>query len=104
MRILWKYLKPQKKLFFFLYLWRLLLSLKEQDITDTISDISESRKQITILIAHRLSTIMHADVIYVLEKGKIVETGNHDELLQQKGWYYAMRRQQVGKRRIVPVG
>jgi len=46
---------------------------------------------------------MHADVIYVLEKGKIVETGNHDELLQQKGLYCAMRRQQVGKRRIVPV-
>lgn len=78
-------------------------SLTEQDITNTIRDISESREQITILIAHRLSTIMHADVIYVLEQGKIVETGNHDELLQQKGLYYAMWRQQVGERRIITV-
>ena len=74
-------------------------SLTEQGITDTIRDISESREQITILIAHRLSTVMHADVIYVLEKGKITETGSHETLLQQKGLYYAMWRQQVGERR-----
>jgi ATP-binding cassette subfamily B protein len=42
---------------------------------------------------------MHADVIYVLEKGKITETGRHDELLRQKGLYYAMWRQQIGERR-----
>jgi ATP-binding cassette, subfamily B, bacterial len=74
-------------------------SLTEEDITNTIREISASREQITILIAHRLSTIMHADVIYVLEKGKVVEIGTHDELLQQKGLYYAMWRQQVGERR-----
>jgi ATP-binding cassette, subfamily B, bacterial len=74
-------------------------SLTEEDITNTIRNISEAREQITILIAHRLSTIMHADVIYVLEKGKIVETGSHQNLLQQKGLYYAMWRQQVGERR-----
>ena len=76
-------------------------SLTEEDITNTIRDISASREQITILIAHRLSTIMHADVIYVLEKGKIVETGSHNELLVQKGLYYAMWRQQVGERRVI---
>lgn len=74
-------------------------SLTEEDITRTIRQISASREQMTILIAHRLSTIMHADIIYVLEKGKIVETGSHDELLEEKGLYYAMWRQQVGERR-----
>ncbi len=74
-------------------------SLTEEEITRTIRKFSGSREQITILIAHRLSTIMHADVIYVLEKGKIIETGSHETLLLQKGLYYAMWRQQVGERR-----
>jgi ATP-binding cassette subfamily B protein len=42
---------------------------------------------------------MHADCIYVLERGRIVESGGHDELLDRKGLYYAMWRQQVGERR-----
>ncbi len=74
-------------------------SLTEEEITTTIRTISESREQIVISIAHRLSTIMHADTIYVLEKGHITETGTHNGLLQQKGLYYAMWRQQVGERR-----
>lgn len=74
-------------------------SITEEQITGTIRQFSGSHDRITILIAHRLSTIMHADVIYVLEKGKITETGNHDQLLQQKGLYYAMWRQQSGERR-----
>lgn len=74
-------------------------SLTEEDITNTIRDISTSRDQISILIAHRLSTILHADVIYVMEAGKIVETGSHQGLLEQKGLYYALWRQQIGERR-----
>lgn len=74
-------------------------SLTEEEITDTIRSISREGNQITILIAHRLSTIMHADRIYVLEKGDVVETGNHDRLLEEKGLYYAMWRQQIGERK-----
>jgi len=74
-------------------------SLTEEEITDTIRDISQQGNQVTILIAHRLSTIMHADRIYVLEKGEVVETGNHEKLLEEKGLYYAMWRQQIGERK-----
>jgi ATP-binding cassette, subfamily B, bacterial len=74
-------------------------SLTEEDITQTIREVSAERNQVTILIAHRLSTIMHADRIYVLEKGLVVETGNHDSLLDEKGLYYAMWRQQIGERK-----
>ncbi len=74
-------------------------SLTEEEITNTIRDISAMKEQITILIAHRLSTIMHADKIYVLEKGDVVETGSHEALLEEKGLYYAMWRQQIGERK-----
>ena len=74
-------------------------SLTEEEITATIRDVAAHRDVITILIAHRLSTIMHADRIFVLERGRIVESGPHAELLEQKGLYYAMWRQQIGERR-----
>jgi len=74
-------------------------SITEEEITQTIREVSSKGNQITVLIAHRLSTIMHADRIYVLERGEIAETGNHTELLEKKGLYYAMWRQQIGERR-----
>jgi ATP-binding cassette subfamily B protein len=43
---------------------------------------------------------MHADRIYVLEKGRVVETGRHQELIELKGLYYAMWRQQIGERKM----
>lgn len=78
-------------------------SLTEEEITDTIKDVSSQQNQVTILIAHRLSTIMHADRIYVLEKGSVIETGNHQSLLEEKGLYYAMWRQQIGERKSLHV-
>ncbi len=77
-------------------------SLTEEEISRTMREVASSRDVITILIAHRLSTVMHADRIYVLERGKIVEVGQHDDLLRQTGLYYAMWRQQVGERRAIP--
>jgi len=74
-------------------------SITEEDITNTIKAISSLSEQITILIAHRLSTIMHADRIYVLEQGEVVETGTHESLLHEKGLYFAMWRQQIGEKR-----
>jgi ATP-binding cassette subfamily B protein len=77
-------------------------SLTEEEISRTMRDVAEDADVITVLIAHRLSTVLHADRIYVLEQGRIVEQGHHDELLDRKGLYYAMWRQQVGERRTTP--
>jgi ATP-binding cassette subfamily B protein len=79
-------------------------SLTEEEISRTIREVATNQEAITILIAHRLSTVMHADRIYVLERGHIVEFGKHAELLEQKGLYYAMWRQQVGEREAVAQG
>jgi ATP-binding cassette subfamily B protein len=74
-------------------------SLTEEEINETIKQVSKNNEQITILIAHRLSTVMHADRIYVLEHGEIVEQGKHEQLVAEKGLYYAMWRQQIGERK-----
>lgn len=76
-------------------------SITEEEISNTIRRITAERQHITVMIAHRLSTIMYADRIYVLEKGHIIETGSHSELLDIKGLYYAMWRQQIGEREVL---
>ena len=76
-------------------------SITEEEITETVRELSSRKEHITILIAHRLSTIMHADRIFVLERGKIVEQGGHARLLEDKGLYYAMWRQQIGERKHI---
>jgi ATP-binding cassette subfamily B protein len=78
-------------------------SLTEEEISSTIRDVSAQSNHITILIAHRLSTIMHADRIYVLEQGEVIETGTHKNLLDKTGLYYAMWRQQQGERKKLQI-
>lgn len=73
-------------------------SLVEAKITETITNISQDNHDlITVLVAHRLSTIMHADCIYVLEAWEIVEQGTHHSLVDEKGLYFALWRQQGGR-------
>lgn len=72
-------------------------SITEKAITETIRGIEQLRPDLmTVLVAHRLSTVSHADRIYVLEKGKIVEQGDQQGLLQAKGLFAALWREQVG--------
>ncbi len=78
-------------------------SLTEEGITETIRSVAARRDVITLMIAHRLSTVFHADRIFVLEQGGIVESGRHAELVERKGLYYAMWRQQIGERRSSPI-
>jgi ATP-binding cassette subfamily B protein len=73
-------------------------SITEQEVTASVREVSGSRQHMVILIAHRLSTIAHANTIYVLERGRVVETGSHDALVEARGLYYAMWRQQIGER------
>ncbi|HYC80106.1 MAG TPA: ABC transporter ATP-binding protein [Candidatus Binatia bacterium] len=71
-------------------------SLTEEQITQTIRNIEKDHPNlITVMVAHRLSTIAHASNIFVLEKGKIVESGRHSSLLEKGGLYAALWRQQI---------
>jgi subfamily B ATP-binding cassette protein MsbA len=60
----------------------------ERNIQNALSTLMKGRT--TLVIAHRLSTIVGADVIYVIEGGKVIESGNHETLLAQRGKYYQL--------------
>ncbi|HGK7332282.1 TPA: ABC transporter ATP-binding protein [Streptococcus suis] len=67
----------------------------EQTVQHSLEKMRQGRT--TIAIAHRLSTIQDADCIYVLDKGKIIESGNHEQLLAMKGTYQRMYQLQAGQ-------
>ena len=65
-----------------------------QAAIDQLSATSDSDNPMTMfVIAHRLSTIKDSDVIFVIAEGRLIEKGNHDELMAQKGAYYNLFRQ-----------
>ncbi|XP_045448212.1 ATP-dependent translocase ABCB1-like [Melitaea cinxia] len=63
-------------------------TLSESKVQEALNKATKGR--ITIIVAHRLSTIRNVDVIYVMKQGQVVESGNHEELMIRKGFYYEM--------------
>lgn len=63
-------------------------SESEKVVQDALDAAAQSRT--TITVAHRLSTIKKADVIYVFNQGRIIESGTHDVLMQEKGAYFEL--------------
>ncbi|OUL28969.1 ABC transporter ATP-binding protein [Nostoc sp. T09] len=67
----------------------------ERIIQNNLKTITKERT--TLIIAHRLSTIRNADLILVLDKGALVESGSHEELIKTKGYYYYLNQQQLAQ-------
>ena len=73
-------------------------SITEKAIEATINENTSGIT--TIIIAHRLSTIMRCDKIYVMDKGEIIESGAHDELICKRGFYYNLWKEQLPEQYI----
>ena len=75
-------------------------SKNEKDLQDSIEEITKRKKITTIIIAHRLCTVKNSDTIMFVDKGQIVEKGNHEELIEKKGEYYKLVQNQLIKTNI----
>lgn len=61
-----------------------------------VENLKKTRQgKTTLIVAHRLSAVRHADLIVVMDEGKIVDRGSHDELLSHRGWYYEQYQNQI---------
>jgi ATP-binding cassette subfamily B protein len=69
-------------------------SESERIIQNNLKTILKGRT--SVIIAHRLSTVRHADLILVLDRGLLVESGNHDQLIARRGHYFYLNQQQLG--------
>ena len=74
-------------------------SITEKAISDTMEEFMKDKT--SIIIAHRLSTIKNCNKIYVLEKGKVVEEGNHQELISSKGYYFNLWKDQLPSKELI---
>jgi len=93
-------------LFFFCFYYYIKIILhdkidntSEKLVQDALEKAKEGRT--TIVVAHRLSTIRNADLIIGLEHGEVIENGNHNELMKQKGLYYELVTAQTQKEQEV---
>lgn len=68
-------------------------SESERIIQNNLKTILKGRT--SVIIAHRLSTVRHADLILVLDRGLLVESGNHDQLIARRGHYFYLNQQQL---------
>ena len=72
-------------------------SKNEKDLQDSIEKITKLKKITTIIIAHRLSTVKNAEIIMFVNKGQIIESGTHEELLEKNGEYLKLEKNQLIK-------
>jgi len=70
-------------------------TINERKIVDALGGAFENRT--VVVIAHRLSTIRNADQIVVMNDGRIVEVGNHEQLMERKGNYFSLVKSQIGE-------